>query len=92
MPKFRKKPVVIEAVCWDGSANSTIEIAEWMEVETIRERPAKNVLVIPTLEGEKEASPGDWIIKGIKGDFYPCKPDNFEAIYEPAGGEDAPTG
>ena len=41
-------------------------------------------VVITTLEGEMTASPGDWIIKGVKGEFYPCKPDIFEATYEPA--------
>jgi hypothetical protein len=40
-------------------------------------------VVIATLEGDMTASPGDWIIKGVKGEFYPCKPDIFEATYEP---------
>jgi len=41
--------------------------------------------IIPTLEGGHVASPGDWIIKGIAGEFYPCKPEIFEATYDPAG-------
>ena len=41
-------------------------------------------LVIPTMEGDHDASPGDWIIKGVKGEFYPCKPDIFAATYEAA--------
>lgn len=84
--KFRKKPVVIEAVhyYWDESEGVYEEeaqdaIADFMgaNIELVG-----NEIAIPTLEGEMYASPGDWIIKGIKGEFYPCKPDIFEATYE----------
>lgn len=76
---YRKKPVVIEAIQWDGTSNSSCEIYEWSEGEVFREVGA---LWIRTLEGTLEATPMDWIIKGVKGEFYPCKPDIFEATYE----------
>ena len=75
--KFRKKPVVIDAVQYTGD-NST-EIIRFMgcpdDAEAFDE-------TINTLEGELHMSPGDWIIKGVKGEFYPCKPDIFEQTYE----------
>ena len=78
MAKFRKKPVVIEAMQYDvgnpslaldflGSANCTLDDMG---------------LIIRTLEGDMTVGPGDWIIKGVKGEFYPCKLDIFEATYE----------
>ena len=80
--KFRKKPVVIEAMQFVGESNVD-EVLEWVT----RESPQSAVgtskeIYIPTLEGEMTASVGDWIIKGVKGEFYPCKPDIFEATYE----------
>lgn len=83
--KFRKKPVVIEAVHWTGGWDNYEEICAF-----IGNRPDYNMngestpqeLLIETLEGELYALLGDWIIKGIKGEFYPCKPDIFEATYE----------
>lgn len=79
MAKFRKKPVVIEAVQWTGSNGNEIVrfITGLPDAEAFDE-------TIKTLEGEMHASVGDWIIKGVKGEFYPCKPDIFEATYEPA--------
>jgi len=79
MPKFRKKPVTIEAVQYTGENSK--EIVTFME-RLFPYFNADNSLVIPTLEGEMKASKGDWIIKGVKGEFYPCKPDIFEATYE----------
>lgn len=79
--KYRKKPVVIEAVLWDG--NNPIDIASFCG-EFARFDEMKN-LYITTLENEKnkfEVSKGDYIIKGIKGEFYACKPDIFEKTYE----------
>lgn len=78
MPMFRKKPVVIEARQWTGG--NAVNLLDWIKPEA---RQEGSVLVIPTLEGDHEASLGDWIIKGVKGEFYPCKPDIFEATYEP---------
>jgi hypothetical protein len=80
--KFRKKPVVIEAVQWTGENAS--EIAHFITARRdfcLADYGA--TVVISTLEGEMSATPGDWIIKGVKGEFYPCKPDIFEATYEP---------
>ena len=80
--KFRKKPVVIEAVQWTVSIDAEEEIrAMGCEFEV---QPNPDYLVIHTLEGAMSASPWDWIIKGVKGEFYPCKPDIFEATYEAA--------
>jgi hypothetical protein len=79
MSKFRKKPVVIDAIQWTGDNRE--EIDEFMG-ESRRKIPG-NGLQIYTLEGIMDASVGDYIIKGIKGEFYPCKPDIFEMTYEP---------
>jgi len=82
MAKFRKKPVVIDAVQWDGTNVSEIReffggFTEWVPLNS-------EFLLIKTLEGEHTANPQDWIIKGVKGEFYPCKPDIFAATYDPA--------
>lgn len=81
--KFRKKPVVIEAVLWNGIQVS--EVTEWirdaLRNDTIMRFGDK--VVIKTLEGDMIANPGDYIIKGVKGELYPCKPDIFEQTYEP---------
>lgn len=75
--KYRKKPVVIEAVQWQG--NNWREITEWgcKSAQT-----QDDELWIPTLEGIMKASVGDYIIKGVNGEFYPCKPDIFHKTYE----------
>lgn len=85
MAKFRKKPVVIEAVQWTGDildAETIVEFAANAAQPTVGFQGDK--LVIYTLEGVMEASPGDWIIRGVKGEMYPCKPDIFAATYEPS--------
>ena len=90
--KYRKKPVVIEAFQWTGSnanemAGHLLAGGEARRVDTKGPNGGTllgGALIITTLEGEMRADPGDWIIKGIKGEFYPCKPDIFEATYEPA--------
>ncbi len=92
MAKFRKKPVVIEAICNGG---------EWKPIVSWLEKLAGNGLVfepgteppitrnddgslnIVTLEGIMICGLGDWIIQGVKGELYPCKPDIFVATYEP---------
>ena len=78
MPNFRKKPVTIEARQWNGANFS--DLLDWIKPAA---RQEGSIVIIPTLEGDHEASLGDWIIKGVKGEFYPCKPDIFEATYEP---------
>jgi hypothetical protein len=83
MPKFRKKPVVIEAIRFDGFSKDGWDAVEAFVGGDAESRNGK--LVIATLEGAMTASQGDWIIKGVKGE-YPCKPDIFEATYEPVEG------
>ena len=80
--KLRKKPVVIEAMQYNGTVGSMMDISKWSGGNT--KMAATGNLAIQTLEGRMEAAPNDWIIKGVKGEFYPCKPDIFEATYEPA--------
>lgn len=75
MARYRKKPVIIEAEQWEPGK----------KIEGVRELTEGVFVgcgVIVTLEGEMMASPGDWIITGVKGEKYPCKPDIFEATYE----------
>jgi hypothetical protein len=79
MPFFRKKPVVIEAVQFTGNFD---EIEKFIGGDAeLRD----GGLVVATLEGPLRASLDDWIIKGVKGGFYPCKPDIFKATYERVG-------
>ena len=85
MPKYRKKPVEIEAVQWTGT--NGMEVAAFLDGQPWKDRPEG--IVITTLEGAMTASPGDWIIRGVKGEFYPCKPDIFDATYEPVEAPDA---
>lgn len=91
MPKYRKKPVVVEAVRWTGSNLEEIRnfvgsdlIEECVELFDIK-RTLKEMLVdiaIDTLEGTMRVDYGDYIIKGVQGEFYPCEPDIFEQTYE----------
>lgn len=86
--KYRKKPVVIEAIQYTGHNDS--QMKSWSGgavigspvLEPTADNPAGDYLQIKTLEGTMTAIVGDWIIRGIKGEFYPCKPDIFEATYE----------
>ncbi len=93
MSKFRKKPVVIEAVqipprkMADGpdrenmiwATMSFLGHGGWRD-----DQEGYGGVFIETLEGDMHAQPGDWIIRGVKGELYPCKPDIFDATYEPA--------
>ena len=109
-PRFRKKPVVIEAVRWDGVTvfaqawpewlRRAVELGDsdgptkaarreqvgamWIEYPSICEHEPPVVFKIRTLEGVMSASPGDWIVRGVKGELYACKPDIFEQTYEEA--------
>ena len=78
--KYRKKPVVIEAIQWTG--NNHIEVAEFMFGANVYINIQKGYVEIETLEGKMFAEVNDYIIKGVKGEFYPCKPDIFEQTYE----------
>lgn len=90
MGKFRKKPVVIDAVQFDGSEGSVLEIMKLqprLEGGVSRRVDVDHggkTLFIHTLEGKMECSLMDFVIRGVKGEIYPCKPDIFEATYEPA--------
>lgn len=78
--KYVKKPIAVEARQWTG--DNAVELLDWIE------RDAKQIgssLIIHTLEGDHEASLGDWIIRGVRGEHYPCKPDIFKETYEPVG-------
>ena len=85
MPQYRKKPVVIEAR--QLTTENIEEVADWVadhggDVGATLAGPDAH-LHIHTLEGEMRGDPGDWIIQGVKSEFYPCKPDIFDATYEP---------
>jgi hypothetical protein len=94
--KFRKLPVEIEAMRWDGTAEGATPIIDWVlsqgSTATYRcsdpERCSKNDgdtphwIMVPTLEGDMCASVGDWVIRGVQGEFYPCKDPIFRATYE----------
>lgn len=89
--KFKKKPVEIEAIQYNGLNREEIEkfvgctLNQELETDAAYEvgvaAPVFS-LIIPTLEGNMKAMPFDYIIKGVKGEFYPCKPDIFEQTYE----------
>ena len=76
--KYRTKPCEIEAVQWNG--NNEHEI--FLFVGSFYHFTSRGELMIETLEGDMKASTGDYIIKGLRGEFYPCKPDVFEKKYE----------
>lgn len=92
MNLFRKKPVVIEAVRLPVSKDDMLgwgSVCGFLMMRCpnfqIVDHGADNcALEIGTLEGVMRADPGDWVIRGVKGEFYPCKPDIFAATYEPA--------
>lgn len=87
MPKYRKKPVVIEAIQYNG-LEDYLEICKWINQsdntlsadEVVEFRSP--IMLVNTLEGTMAANPGDYIIKGVQGEFYPCKTDIFGATYE----------
>lgn len=91
MAKYRKRPVVIEAEQWVGGAESASRVIDWVLDSGTRsaryhEGPGE-FIAIDTLEGTMSAIPNDFIIRGVQGEHYPCKPDIFEQTYEPVGDE-----
>jgi hypothetical protein len=97
--KFRKKPVVIEAEHYDGTSDGNRKIIDWLrgtKTPALMDTEVRNcspenpegfdypVLRINTLEGTHTVSVGDYVIRGVQGEAYPCKPDIFAATYEPA--------
>ena len=100
MGRYRKKPVVIEAVqvaaavydgkTWNSSPFKCDAVPQWLEdafangiIAVHTSNRDYSTLAIQAPEGTMIAGPGDWIIRGVKGELYPCKPDIFEATYEP---------
>jgi hypothetical protein len=90
---FRKKPVEIQAMRFDGSTGDCAAVYAWVEscigsVDPYSDDlgvsidPEDGRMFIRTLEGDMKVSLGDWVIRGGKGEFYPCKPDIFEQAYE----------
>ena len=79
--RYRKRPVEVEAVQWTGDNYEEVEafLGDSLYPPIVR----TSALRVKTLEGSLLASKGDWLIRGIKGEFYPCKPDIFEQTYEP---------
>lgn len=85
MPKFRKKPVEIEAIQWNGAGFDIAKVPVWFADAYMNKQidRADDKLHIVTLEGVMTANADDWIIRGVKGEIYPCKPDIFTATYDP---------
>lgn len=85
--RYRKKPIEVEAVQYTGGNNREIEGFVGDQclyfARAITGEEQNPQLHIRTLEGDMHVSKGDWIIKGVKGEFYPCKPDIFDQTYEP---------
>jgi hypothetical protein len=80
MGKYRKKPVIVEARMYNGNRNELL--AKWCGGKLIALGQGFWKIEIDTLEGTMTASPGDFIVRGVNGEFYPCKPAIFEKTYE----------
>ena len=80
MPKYRKLPVEIDAMQWTG--DNIDDMRGFVGEKGFYYVVNDNSLIIPTLEGDLKAAVGDFVIKGVKCEYYPCKPDIFEATYE----------
>lgn len=82
---YRKKPVEIEAIQFEDTPEVLSELSDFISNQDLRvdyKDPENPVIKIETLEGVMKASVGDYIIKGVNGEFYPCKPDIFNKTYE----------
>ena len=93
--RFRKKPIEVEAMLFDGLNGWAV--ARWMRSGFLArgmwpEEEHPDGVVVHTLEGDMAAHVGDWIVKGVEGEFYPVKGSIFHATYEPTPTEDAPDG
>jgi hypothetical protein len=86
--KFRKRPVEIEAMRYDGTPATCRPIHDWLGLEHTG-TDCDAGIYIDTLEGQMHVSVGDYVIRGVQGEFYPCKPDIFDATYERAEGGEA---
>ena len=85
--KYRKKPVVIDAWEWTGKSPFELPVPEWCKpghgIVFRKPDDGDPYVTINTLEGKMMVRPGDWIIRGVKGELYPCKPEIFAETYEP---------
>jgi hypothetical protein len=86
MGHYRKKPVIVEAERFDGT--NAPRIAEMFGWKYTGEEEPADALIVETLNGDVTAEIGDWVIKGVVGEPYPCRNDVFEATYEPVPSED----
>lgn len=85
--KYRKKPVVVEAIRWTGeNIDELIRFCPKVGLPKWRIVGEEYELYIHTLEGDHRVNTGDYIIRGVAGEYYPCKPDIFEKTYEPMEG------
>ena len=82
--KYRKRPVVIEALRWNGVFDHKLLSFIDANLVSLGYSDGEVYFFIKTLEGDHKVTVGDYIIKGIKGEFYPCKPDIFEKTYDEA--------
>lgn len=83
MSRYRKKPVVIDAIQFLGGTDSLNAVLAWSDQwDDEALQGSDEAIVIDTLEGAMTARVGDWIIRGVKGEFYPCKPEIFAATYD----------
>lgn len=82
--KYRKKPVVIDATQWfpGTDVEGVVKVRKTVPTFDEFDSPFQDFWMVNTLEGQMKVSPGDWIITGVKGERYPCKPDIFEMTYE----------
>jgi hypothetical protein len=88
--QYRKKPVVIDAVQFDGTPGGACAVFDAFDIPGARFQPeldnlACGALLIPTLNGDVIARRGEYIVRGVRGEFYPCAPDIFHATHEPVG-------
>jgi hypothetical protein len=104
MPLFRKKPVMIEAVQFESVSfaghglytinfDTVADLPKWlsdamMDGNIVPDIVEEGGVIVQTLEGRHIASPGDWIIRGVKGELYPCKPEIFAMTYDPVDEQD----
>lgn len=87
MARYRMKPVEIDAHQFDGTVGSANRVLGWIgsnsgDAKRVHATKPELGLIIHTLEGDMRAEPGDWIIKGVAGEFYPCRDDIFTTTYE----------
>lgn len=82
MPFAQKKPIIIEYVQYRGFEDNAEEVELFLGDDFVSHLPSLNQILVTTLEGELAASPGDYIIRGVNGEHYPCKPDIFVKTYD----------